>query len=352
VAALLAMAPVVAADGTMTYDSSLEFGPLIKAAAARSNPPLDLTKVAPGPRTTRVKNGKWESASGGVTAICDIKTMQLTLINSESKAYATGNLADAVDQLMAQVPTGSNLPPQALIFLQSMTTTYSSQKTGRTGMVLGLQTDETEATLSLNVTLPPAMLAMIPNGAAAGVAPGAPITLLKIVMHTWRPTQAEIDRFPALAELVGAQMGDFRQAADVLAAFEPGAQKALAKYPGIAAGVMALIADAVKDRRLMLKADVEIYAPVLAQIAPILKGQGFSDTALDPNAAVLEVDSEAVEVSGALIDESAFEAPKDFRAMSLADFLRAGWSPAPARKPNGAGAPTGAGDAQGLGRLP
>jgi len=346
-ALLLAVAPGLFADGTIRYESSVKFGPLITAAAARSNPPIDLASAVPTPsRTTHVKNGKWEQDGGAITGIFDVKTMQITLIDPEHKVFATSSLADLVGQLLAQMPAQPNLPPQAQMVLQSMTTTFASEKTGRTGMTLGLQTEETEMTLSLNMSLPPAMLAMIPN---APFQPGAPITLLKIVMHMWHPTQAEAERFPALTEL-GSPWPDQATASASFGGVGGVAQKFLAKYPGLAAGLIEMIAETMKNKTVMLKYEAEIYAPVLAQLGPILKAHGIQD--VDANAPLLELGSEAAEVSGAPLDDSVFEVPAGYHPTTLMGLLQAGRPPAPARKPTGAGAPVQPGDAQGLGRLP
>jgi hypothetical protein len=346
VAALLIAAPGLFADGTIRYESKATFGPLLTAAAAKSNPPMNLALAVPTPsRTTHVKNGKWEQDGGTFTGIFDVKTMQITLIDPEHKIFATGSLEDMVSQLLAQMPAQQNLPPQAQMILQSMTTTFASQKTGRTGMVLGLQTEETEMTLSLNMAVPASLWPMMSGLMAQS---GEPVTLLKIVMRMWNPTQAEAERFPALTQL-RSPWPDQSTASARFAGVSAVAQKFLAKYPGLAAGLTAMIAETMKNKTVMLKYEADVYAPVLTQLAPILKARGIQD--VDATVPLLGLGSEAVEVSGAPIADSVFEVPADYHATTLMELLQGGRPPARGGKP-GMPTPHGPGDAQGLGRLP
>ncbi|MGB6431813.1 MAG: hypothetical protein WBF06_14605 [Candidatus Acidiferrales bacterium] len=318
----LAVAPAAFADGTIRYTSSVKFGPIVAALAAtqaaHGNGSINVTPPQAPSVTMHLKGDTMEQDGGAFTGIYDSKTGQITLIDPKRKIFATSSLKDLVDQLVASLPAQRPLPPQAQVFLKSITTTFASQKTGRTGMTLGLETEETEMTFSVNITLPPGLLPPMPN---TPFQPGAPITLLKIVFDIWNPTAAEMARVPALGEIASywsdqsSMNGDF-------AGVVTEVQKALAKYPGLGAALPAMMADSFKNKRGTLKCDVEVYAPVLAQIAPMMKAHGVAD--FDPNAAVVDFTVEATEVSSEPIDDAVFKVPGDYHATPFADFLRPG----------------------------
>ncbi|MGB6199509.1 MAG: hypothetical protein WBF35_08180 [Candidatus Acidiferrales bacterium] len=131
-------------------------------------------------------------------------------------------------------------------------------------------------------------------------------------------------------------------------------EKLMEKYPHLVAVLPAMMDESLKSKTVKLKTDIAIYAPVLAQLAPILKAKGVGD--FDPNAEVVEFDTEAVEVSGAPIEDSVFAVPSGYKEAPFADFLQG--ARAPARTHTGTGGPAGAGmpkqpaDAQGVERMP
>ena len=132
----------------------------------------------------RLKNGKVEQEGGAITGFYDPKNSQVTFIDPQRKLFATTTLQDLVAQLLASMPARPPMSPQVKMIVESLTTTYASRKTGRTEMTLGLETEETEFTFSVNMTLPPVLLALLPN---VSVQPSAPVTVLKIVIHMWYP---------------------------------------------------------------------------------------------------------------------------------------------------------------------
>jgi hypothetical protein len=348
---LMAVAPSLFADGTIRYTSSVTFGPVVAAAAALSKNPINLAPPPPTSRTMKLKNGKMEQDGGVFTGIFDSKNSQVTFVDSTRKLFATTSVAQLVDQLVASMPARPPVPAQAQMFLQSMTMTYASQKTGRTGMTLGLQTEETEITMSLSVPVPPGMQALLANTSAQ---PGAPVTVLKMVIHMWYPTQSEVARVPALGEFTNFWTDETSLNADVTRLLAA-TQKLLGKYPGLGSGFAAMTEDTFKNRRVMLKMDVELYAPVMAQLAPMMKAQRMPD--FDLSAPVLELHSEAAEVSSAPIDDSVFAVPSDYRATPLADFLKGARAPVNARAGSASGhlgprTPSVPADAEGLERLP
>lgn len=314
--ALLVVAPSLFADGTIQYRSSIKFGPVIAAVAKASKTPTEIKAPEATSSTMRLKNGKIEEEGSAFAGIYDSKSMQITMIDPKRKIFATSDLKDIIDQLIAAIPARQAVPPQAQLVLQSMTSTFASQKTGRTSMILGIETEETEMTLSLIMTLPAGLLPPMPN---SPIQAGVPITLIKIVMDMWSPTPAELQRFPVLGEFSSfwPDQGSMNPA---FAGLTAEIEKSLAKYPGLVAALPAMMDYSLKNKTVKLKTEIAIYAPVLAQIAPMMKAQGMPD--FDASAAVVTVSSEAVEVSAEPIADSVFVAPGDYKSVPIADFLQ------------------------------
>jgi hypothetical protein len=318
---LLGFTPAAFADGTIRYTSSVKFGPIVAALAAtqaHGKNSMNIPAPQPTSMTMHLKGGTMEQDEGAFSGIYDSKTGQITLIDSKRKIFATASLKDLLGQLLASLPAQRPVPPQAQMVLQAITTTFASQKTGRTGMTLGLETEETEMTLSVNITLPPGLLPPMPN---TPFQPGAPIALLKIVFDMWNPTAAEMARVPALGEIASYWSDQASMNGD-LAGVIAEVQKALGKYPGLGAALPAMMAEPFKNKRATLKCDVEVYAPVLAQIAPMMEGHGVPN--FDPNAAVVEFSTEVTEVSSEPIDDAVFKVPGDYHATACSDFLQGG----------------------------
>jgi hypothetical protein len=324
---LFIAAPALLADGTISYTSTVTYGPLVKALEATAKTPLEIPALKPATRTAHLKNGKMQQDGGMFTAIYDSKTMQFTFMDPKRKLYAVTNLSDLLQQLFAPLATPPPAPPpQMQMILQSMKTTFAFKKTGRTGLTLGLQTEETELTLALSMSLPPGIL---PPAADATAQPAAPVTILKVVVHVWKPTPAELARVPALSEMANFWSDQTAMTTQLTAGATSAMRRLLGDNSGFGDASSAMIAESLKDRTPMLRCDIEMYAPVVAELAPILKARGVAS--VDPDAAVLEYTTEAVEVSSAPIDDSVFAVPSDYKSAPLAGVLR----PAP---PGGADA--------------
>ena len=90
----------------------------------------------------------------------------------------------------------------------------------------------------------------------------------------------------------------------------------------------------------MLRSHMQMYLPILARLGGLLQAQGKQLPAgYDVNSPLAEINSEVVEISSALIDDSLFQIPADYRATSLPEFLKFLQPAASAPKPPGTNLP-------------
>src|ERR1700722_9379956 len=89
------------------------------------------------------------------------------------------------------------IPPAAEKILETVKADVSCRKTGRMDMILDVQAEEEECSLSLSLPVPPNL--PLPPGLFQ---PGQLVTVLKFVQQRWTATESEVKRVPALGELL------------------------------------------------------------------------------------------------------------------------------------------------------
>jgi hypothetical protein len=245
-------------------------------------------------------------------------------------------MKDFPGEIGAAMPTMPSIPPAAQKILESIKSNFSVRKTGRTDMILGVQVEESELTLTIQMPVPADL--PLPPGMFQ---PGEIVTVMKMVMQIWSATPAELARVPALGEL-GAHMSATRL-------MNPAAwlQQMLGRLPGFVEGATPMLDYFSKSNSPTLKSHGEIYIPVMARIAQLQQAQGQKPPAgLDADAPLLEINSEATELSDAALDDSIFVVPADYQSTTLTDLFKTLMPVASTPKPptaNVPGAPKGAG---------
>jgi hypothetical protein len=325
--AIFLAAPAARADVTIRFNSDFKLGVQVPGMT-----PEGLNSATnPLPKTTsvQIKGDKEYSNSGLVSVLSNLGTDEVTLIDPAHKQFTTTYAKDYLAEITASLPTGASIPPAVQLFLDSMKMNFSSRKTGRTEMIQGVLVEESELTLTIEMPLPGALPGALPapppaSGTNGQPTPrtsaqkGQPIPLMKIIANVWSPAQSEIERVPALAEW------NKYKAASTAAVLGPldGMQKVLSSVPGIGKTLSPMFEDLSKNSPLPLKLHLEVYAPFMAQLAPVLKAQGKLPPDFDPNGPLAKVDSEAVVLSSAPIDDSVFQVPSDYHATPLADLMK------------------------------
>ncbi len=326
--------PAVRADVTIHYKNDLKLGrgappPVAQAVSNQMKSFLSDAKVI------QIKQTKGYSTMGPFASLVDFAKQQITLIDPAHKQFTTVYLKDYADEVLAamQAADTPSMPPEAQKILDAMKTSFSSRKTGRTDTILGVQVEETELTLAIE--MPP------PGGAsptAGATQASAPIPMMRMVIQLWTATAPEIQRIPALQEFVSAHM---ESSAESLIMIPGGSmQKLLSSLPG-GRGFTEVLEELSKSKSVTLKTHAEFYTPALAQAFQAMQNQGEDlPKGFDPNAPIMEMSMEATDISTAPIDDAVFQVPRDYHVVLVPEFLKsisaapkASESPMPAEPP-------------------
>ena len=324
----LSAAPVLHADVTIRYKTDFKLGSFVPPAAQQQ---LSGQKSPFLPRdiVMQIKGDKGYSTAGLTASLLDFTKQQITLMDSANKLFATVYMKDFPGEIGAAMPQMPAIPPAARKIMELVNSTFSAQKTGRTDTILAVQVEESELTLTIEIPVPADL--PLPPGMFK---PGEIVTVMKMVMHIWTATPTEVTRVPALGEL-GAHMR-------LSGLMNPAGwmQQALGRLPGFAGGYAPMMDYFSKSSAPILKSHSEIYMPVMARIADLLRAQGKQPPAgLDGNAPLLETNTEAVEISTAALDDSIFQMPADYQSTSLTDLFKTLIPAVSAPKPAAAATP-------------
>jgi hypothetical protein len=305
------------ADGTMRMKATFKMGALIPASALQQAPG-QMKMGEPIFSVIEVKGDQEYSDSGLHSVIYDFKTQQITIMDTGSKHYATVYMTDYLAALGASMPATPNIPPAAKFILQTIKANFSSQDLGKSDVVQGVPVAEKEWTLTLTM---PAGAVPLPGIAAS--APNGVLTLAKMVADVWIASPAEVQKHPALKELMS-------HSSAMTMLFNPdNLLKVIGDYPGVHDTLASLLASYENKPPAVLKIDAQIYLPVMAQLAPMLAAQGHPLPAnVDPNASLAEIAVEADEISDAPISASVFQVPANYTSVPLSEILKPAAPPA------------------------
>jgi len=255
--------------------------------------------------------------------LLDFTKQQITLLDSMHKLFATTYIKDFPGEIGAAMPTMPAMPPAAQKILESVKSNFSAQKTGRTDMILGVQVEESELTLTIELPVPADL--PLPPGMFK---PGEIVTIMKMVMQIWSATPGEVQRVPALSELAS------HMSATRLMNRAGWMQQTLGRLPGFAEGSAPMFDYFSKSTSPMLKSHSEMYMPIMARIAQVLQAMGQKPPAgLDSDGPLFETNTETVEISDAALDDSIFQVPADYQPTNLTDLFKTLMPAAGASKP-------------------
>lgn len=310
-AMLLLVAPASYADGSLTLKATFKMGPLIPPSVLQqSGKPVPT--VPPVVSVIRVQGSKEYAGSQLHPVIYDFSTQQVTVLDSTGKHFATVYASDYFPDLSSALPAMPAIPAQAKAILQTVKAVFSSRKTGKTDLVLGIPVSESIWTLSLEL---PSNGLPLPGAAAE---PNGTITIARVVAHAWIASPDAIAHNKALAEVM------VHRASAVTGLYNPTSLlKMLSDYPGLHDPLAAMIDRYMNNPPVTLKMEANIYLPIMAQIAPMLAAQGKLPPDFNPNASLGEIDVVADQISDAPIDPAVFQVPADYTSMPLAEMMKA-----------------------------
>jgi|SRR5579872_1009237 len=294
---LAALTPLTWADATLRYHMDVQ---LANGTALALPAYQELTDNRD--MVIRIKGNKTYADANHLVLITDLKTRDLSTVDAMNKRYATVPAGQYADQAKIAIPA---IPEQARAMLAAMKTNVESHSTGRTATIQGIEAEEREIVMTVDLPMPG-----VPTN-------GGP--LVKMVMQVWSPKPEEVERVEALHELKTYMAS----AASALNPAEMVKQLA-AIIPGFGDSISGMISDMTKDGAITLRTHMEIMMPLLASMTrqmPRQAGQA-PPTDIDPNAPVMQMTQELVELSSNPVDEAIFQIPADYQSVPLEEILK------------------------------
>ena len=299
---LAGLAPAMRADATLRYHTEIQTTPLIPAGT------LDQTLASMRDMVVQIKGNKAYSSQGKLTSIVDLTTQEMILVDVANKRFADP-AGQYGQQVKAAIPA---VPEQARAVLDSMKSHFESRSTGRTAVIQGIQAEEQEFVLTMDMALP--------GG------PATPSPFMKMVMQVWTAKPEEAQRVPALQEFKNYT---------AIASFSMNSTEAIKQVlsilPGMGDGFSAMMAEMSKKGAMSLRMHTEVAMPFLAgmmqQMPP--EARRALPAGLDPNGPLMQMNQELVELSSDPLDEALFVVPADYQLESLAEILRSAIPAAP-----------------------
>lgn len=292
---LLLFTPSMWGDATLRYHTDIQTSAIIPAAA--------LEPVLGGMRDMdiRIKGNRAYSTVGNLTSIVDLTSQESIFVDPAHKRFAKVSSTQYGEQIQAALST---MPEQARAMLASMKTNLDSRSTGRTATIQGIQTEEREFVLTVDMA--------VPGG------PPTPAPFIKMVMQVWIAKPEETERVPALQEFkkYRTSAGSAMNVADTL-------KQVFTAVPGMGDNIRTIVEDMTANSAVSLRTHCEVVMPLLALLSqqmPKQAGQALP-AGLDPNAPLLTISQEVVELSADPVDGAIFEVPAGYQAVSLEQIL-------------------------------
>jgi len=253
----------------------------------------------------RVKGERAYTTFGSMVVITDAAKNRITLIDNPNKRYATGSLSD----YMAMAGKGFNaaaLPPQALQLLANIKVDADSHETGRSERIQGIDAVEREVIVNISIPIPVPM---------PGLENGLQLTGK---FECWQPKAGEIERVPALRELVAyrshaGRMGD------------PGAivKQMFGALPGLGDNIQKLVDELSKGGPVHLRIHGALFVPGLAAIMAQARANGANVPDVPgPDSPLVELSIEMKDLSADPVPDSVFEVPEGYQTAAMEDLAK------------------------------
>jgi TonB family protein len=295
---LLLIPVFLGADVTLRYQVDYKANPSLPPAFS-DEMNTRLTPPASG-AIILIKGGKVRAAVSGFTSITDVPNNTMTLLDPARRHFATIAASQFASEAMGAMP---KMPGTFQGILSSLKMTVDSRGTGRTAEIMGIRTDEREVVLSLGMP--------VPSGAT-------PLPVMNFVMQYWLAKPEEVNRNPALRELVasGIQQLSGANPAEWL-------HQLFAPFPGMGDSLSSVTKEIADAHTVALRTHTELFTRVFAMMAQRMPAANNPFAAVDQDAPLLTMDQEVAELSTSAVAESAFQIPADYTAVPLSEILAA-----------------------------
>jgi hypothetical protein len=280
------MCATALADVTLRYQLDIKLG---AATSPQVKEQMEKSESTWANSIVRMKNGKCWSQTGIWTSIIDFATEKMTLIDSGHQTFATLPVADLPDKMAALMPKPPEIPDAAKKAMSAMKTTVESKVTGRTETILGVQAEEREFVLNIEMPMP------------AGV--NRPPATMKMAMRIWTSKPDEALHNQAIRELTG-----FKLWSNYF--MNPGwmMEKMFASMPGHGDFVEKITTVLSANNGVMLRTSMAMYMAI---------------PGANPDSPMFEMTNEAVELSSASVDGAVFGIPIDYKSIPADELLTA-----------------------------
>lgn len=190
--------------------------------------------------------------------------------------------------------------------LNSMKSHFESHSTGRTAVIQGIQAEEQEFVLSVDMALP--------GG------PATPSPFMKMVMQLWTPKPEEVQRVPALQEFK-----NYTAVANFSTNSTEAIKQIMSMMPGMGDGLSAMMTEISKKGSMSLRMHTEVAMPFLAGMMQQLPPEARKGipAGFDPNAPLIQMNQELAELSSDPLQDALFVVPADYQMASLEEILKA-----------------------------
>jgi len=281
------------ADFTMGYEIIVEVPAAVKAAVAEQLQKSVQAQLPPF-LTIQVKDDRGFWGTSKFKTVVDYSTKQVTVIDSVGKRFATIPMDRYPAAANAAMPE-----PTAAAQAGAAKANFTTRKTGRTQIVLGLPTEEYEATLSL-----PAPVALAGRYSSQ---------VAKTVMRLWMAKPEDLLH-------IGVSYSMDKMSWFIIH-MNPAVylQKAVGRYPSYGDEFASYITQLSKDGALVMQAELDVYAPTLNMVGRELAGES---PVLPPDTLVLQVSEEIQGLAFDLLENAAFNVPVDYDEVDVKELLR------------------------------
>jgi len=292
IAVVVLLAPLLRGDATLRYHTDAKTAAGVPGLPAGGGP--DLAGVRD--MVVRIKGNKAYSTQGNLTSIMDLTTQDMTLIDTVHKRFAKVSASQYAEQVKAAIPA---MPTEARTALASMKTSVDTRSTGRTATIQGIQSEEHEFVLTMD----------LPPGGPPQAGP-----LMKMLMQIWTAKREEAQRVPALQEFQNYTAS----ATSTMNPMEM-VKQVFSALPGLGDSFGSMIAEMSKSGSMSMRMHTEVTMPFLSAMAQ----QGVPlPPGFDPSAPVIQMNQELVELSTDPVDGALFEIPQDYQPAALEEILK------------------------------
>jgi hypothetical protein len=303
ISVLLCAFPTLRADVTMRYKSDVQLASYLPPEILDQFNKAIKTSMSVSSQTIHMKGGKVTSSTGKFSCIVDFEKHELTMVDAANKQVSTVPAEKFNESWTSSIP---ELPEQARKVFDSMKINFESHKTGRTEAIQGIQAEEREAVLSMEMPMP-------------GGDQGAPVvSMLKMVMQIWTARPEEALRVQAVRELTAYNLW-------ISYFMNPGKamEKVFMLMPGFGDGMNKMFTELAQNKTVMLRTQMKIYSSLFGQMALSMQKQGQPLPAgYDPDAPLLQVNQEVDELSTAPLEDALFRIPEGYQVMPMADLMK------------------------------